>query len=86
MLEITPARRAQLSHAGRIGGLTRSARVDTVQAARSAQRALRQTFLSGHRCKVCPPTEIPRSCTDKERQRRADALFQAHMLRIRRSA
>jgi hypothetical protein len=82
MLELTPARRAQLVVAGRIGGLTTAARIDTEARAESGQLGFRERFRDGHECRICPPTAIPTNLPEGERARRSEALYRAHMVRI----
>lgn len=82
MLE--PARRAQLVNAGRIGGLTTAARHDMRDRAAVGQARFRARFILGHECAVCPLTEIPTTLPERERYRRSQMLFQAHMARMRR--
>lgn len=48
-----------------------------------ARQTFRDSFLTGHTCKVCPPVAIPADLPLHERQRRADALHQAHYVRVR---
>ena len=67
----------------RLGGLTRAALYDGVEVTAKARQAFRDSFLTGHSCKVCPEVTIPADLSLHERQRRADALHQAHYVRVR---
>lgn len=67
----------------RLGGLTRAALYDGREVTAKARSAFRDSFLTGHQCKVCPPVAIPANLLPEERQRRADALHAAHYVRIR---
>lgn len=67
----------------RLGGLTRSALYDGREVTAKARQAFRDSFLIGHTCKVCPQVTIPLDLAVAERQRRADALHQAHYVRVR---
>jgi hypothetical protein len=67
----------------RLGGLTRAALYDGVEVTAKARQTFRDSFLTGHRCKVCPPVEIPADLALPERRRRADALHRAHYVRVR---
>jgi hypothetical protein len=48
-----------------------------------ARQTFRESFLTGHTCKVCPEVSIPADLPLAERQRRADALHSAHYVRVR---
>jgi hypothetical protein len=67
----------------RLGGLTRAALYDGLTVTAKARATFRESFLTGHTCKVCPPVTIPDDLPQQERQRRADALHSAHYLRVR---
>lgn len=67
----------------RLGGLTRAALYDGAAVTAKARETFRTSFLTGHRCRVCPHVEIPADLAPLERQRRADALYQAHYVRVR---
>lgn len=81
---VPAARRAQLVHAGRIGGLTTAARNDMSERARGGQAKFKARFLFGHECAVCPATVISPTLPERERRRRSSALYFAHMARMRR--
>lgn len=74
---------SQLRDRARLGGLTRAAMYDGREVTAKARQAFRDSFLTGHTCKVCPPVVIPSDLPLDERQRRADALHQAHYVRVR---
>ena len=67
----------------RLGGLTRAALYDGAAVTAKARETFRASFLAGHSCKVCPEVPVPAELPPAERQRRADALYAAHYVRIR---
>lgn len=67
----------------RLGGLTRAAMYDGREVTAKARETFRASFLIGHSCKVCPLVAIPANLPLDERRRRADALYQAHYVRVR---
>lgn len=67
----------------RLGGLTRAALYDGVEVTAKAREAFRASFLTGHGCRVCPRVEIPADLPLRERQRRGEALYSAHYVRVR---
>jgi hypothetical protein len=68
--------------AGRLGGLSRSARYDGQTVTREARSSFAESFLMGHQCRVCPPISVPIDLPLEERERRAAALRKAHYVRI----
>ena len=67
----------------RLGGLTRAAQYDGTVVTAKARQAFRDSFLTGHACRVCPEITIPADLPLAERQRRGEALHQMHYVRIR---
>jgi hypothetical protein len=61
----------------------RAALYDGTTVTAKARATFRASFLTGHACRVCPPVTIPADLPETERQRRADALFSAHYVRVR---
>lgn len=68
--------------AGRLGGLSRSARYDGLEITGKARGTFADSFLMGHECSVCPPIAIPVDLPRDERERRAAALKKSHYVRI----
>lgn len=64
-----------------LGGLGKSARYTDGLA--QGRQTYRDSFRKGHECGMCPRVDIPQDLPEDEIQRRADALFSAHMRRIR---
>jgi hypothetical protein len=81
-LSVSSPRRATRDQS-RLGGLMRAALYDGREITQKARDTFRASFLTGHACKVCPEVILPDDILPAERQRRADALYQAHYLRIR---
>jgi hypothetical protein len=67
----------------RIGGLTAAARRDNDRHAAFMRRAFRESFRTGHRCRLCPEIEIPADVSPHDREQRAAALWQLHWERMR---
>lgn len=67
----------------RLAAYVRSAKYDGREVTAKARATFRASFRTGHECKVCPLVTLPADLTETERDRRADALHQAHYLRIR---
>lgn len=70
----------------RIGGLSRAARYDGVRVTQAARDTFRDSFLTGHDCKVCPRIDVPADLPLPERERRAAVLHRLHYERIARVA
>lgn len=68
--------------AGRLGGLSRSARYDGQTVTLEARSTFAESFLFGHECSACEPISIPASLPREERERRAAALKKLHYTRI----
>lgn len=64
-----------------LGGLGKAARHGDGLA--EGRRTYRDSFRAGHECGMCPKVEIPQDLPAEEIDRRAKALFAAHMRRIR---
>lgn len=75
-----PAQRRQISS---LGGLGRAARESPAAMLAAANRTYRDSFRKGHQCAMCPAVEIPQDLPAAEIDRRAQALFSAHMKRVR---
>jgi len=67
----------------RIAGLASAARRDTDAHAAMMRRALRDRFLEGHDCRLCPRIDIPEGISDRDRQKRAERLWKLHWERMR---
>lgn len=76
------ARSSIYSLAGRVGGHTRAALYDGAAMTAKARETFAASFRDGHRCRVCPPFEMPADLLPGERERRAEALRQAHYARV----
>lgn len=75
-----PELRRQIST---LGGLGRAARESPEQMLEAANRTYRDSFRAGHQCGMCPTVTIPQDLPADEIERRAKALFSAHMRRLR---
>jgi hypothetical protein len=72
-----------MKSAARVGGLSATARRDNDRHASLMRRAYRTSFLGGHACRLCPRVDIPSAVADRDRRKRADALWQLHWIRMR---
>lgn len=81
-LDITPERRAHLASIGKLGGLTFAATNDTAALSAKGRSAFRDSFLTGHGCKLCPQVDLGPELSDRERVRRANLLFRMHFIRM----
>ena len=68
--------------AGRVGGFARAARYDGLAMTAAARQRFAESFLQGHRCRICPDVTLPADLLPHERERRAEALRKGHYARI----
>lgn len=68
--------------AGRVGGFARAARYDGLAMTAAARLRFAESFLEGHRCRICPDVTLPANLLPHERERRAEALRRGHYARI----
>jgi hypothetical protein len=62
----------------RIAALIRAAQEDGTEMTAPARAAFRESFLTGHKCKVCKPITISPKLPPEQRARAAAALISAH--------
>lgn len=72
----------QRSLRGRIGALVALSRNDPVEINAKARQVYRDSFSTGHECRICPRIDIPADLPEAERTRRADTIRRAHYARI----
>jgi hypothetical protein len=80
-MTLSPERRSAIA---RIGGLALSAQRDPRDYTAAARAKFRDSFATGHGCRVCPTITIPDDLPSPEQARRAAALRSLHFSRLGR--
>jgi len=66
----------------RLGGYRTAALYDSRVINEKARRTYRESFRSGHACRLCPRFTMPAGLSEAEVDRRAAALRSEHFLRL----
>ncbi|HUG29247.1 MAG TPA: hypothetical protein VMQ65_01860 [Candidatus Limnocylindria bacterium] len=72
----------QRSLRSRIAAYAANARHDGRAITAQARATYRESFLTGHSCRVCPATALPSDLSTTERARRGEMLRRAHYARL----